>query len=147
MKKFKFKLEPVLKYKKILKDKQLAQFGQAQSAYREVEQDIENIKTAQKDTQQLMIDQAQTGFDLLSHETKELYINKLNTDLHREKVRLAKRRQRLELEQKKLIHIAKDEKGIEILKEKAVEEFKSELLYEQIKEIDDLISSRFRVES
>ena len=58
---------------------------------------------------------------------------------------MAKRKKLVQVEQKKLVDYSKDEKGIEILKENAFEEYKKELLAEEIKEIDDIVSTRFRV--
>jgi flagellar biosynthesis chaperone FliJ len=43
------------------------------------------------------------------------------------------------------VQYSRDEKGLEIMKENALEDYKKELLQEEIKEIDDLVSTRFRV--
>ena len=145
MKKFKFRLDAVLKYKKILKDKQLAQLNKAMSAYKDVENRINDLNQKQEDVYNSMVQNAQDGFNLSHHQGKEIVNQKILHEMNVEKVRLAKRQKLVQVEQKKLISYSKDEKGIEILKENALEDYKQELLAEEIKEIDDIVSTRFRV--
>ncbi len=145
MKKFKFRLDAVLKYKKILKDKQLAQYNKALGAYKDVENKIIDLEQQQENVYSSMVQNAQDGFSLMQHQGKEIVNQKILHEMNVEKVRLAKRRKLVQVEQKKLVGYAKDEKGIEILKENALEEYKQELLAEEIKEIDDIVSTRFRV--
>ena len=145
MKKFKFRLDAVLKYKKILKDKQLAQLNKAMSAYKDVENRINDLHQKQEDVYTSMVQNAQDGFNLSQHQGKEIVNQKILHEMNVEKVRLAKRQKLVQVEQKKLISYSKDEKGIEILKENALEDYKQELLAEEIKEIDDIVSTRFRV--
>ncbi|MCH2228516.1 MAG: flagellar export protein FliJ [Candidatus Caenarcaniphilales bacterium] len=145
MKKFKFRLDAVLKYKKILKDKQLAQLNKAMSAYKDVENRINDLNQKQEDVYNSMVQNAQDGFNLSQHQGKEIVNQKILHEMNVEKVRLAKRQKLVQVEQKKLISYSKDEKGIEILKENALEDYKQELLAEEIKEIDDIVSTRFRV--
>ena len=145
MKKFKFRLDAVLKYKKILKDKQLAQLNKAMSAYKDVENRINDFNQKQEDVYNSMVQNAQDGFNLSQHQGKEIVNQKILHEMNVEKVRLAKRQKLVQVEQKKLISYSKDEKGIEILKENALEDYKQELLAEEIKEIDDIVSTRFRV--
>ncbi|NQY78942.1 MAG: flagellar export protein FliJ [Candidatus Caenarcaniphilales bacterium] len=145
MKKFKFRLDAVLKYKKILKDKQLAQYNKALGAYKDVENKINDLEQQQENVYSSMVQNAQDGFSLIQHQGKEIVNQKLHHEMNVEKVRLAKRKKLVQVEQKKLVGYAKDEKGIEILKENALEEYKQELLAEEIKEIDDIVSTRFRV--
>ena len=145
MKKFKFRLDAVLKYKKILKDKQLAQLNKAMSAYKDVENRINDLNQKQEDVYTSMVQNAQDVFNLSQHQGKEIVNQKILHEMNVEKVRLAKRQKLVQVEQKKLISYSKDEKGIEILKENALEDYKQELLAEEIKEIDDIVSTRFRV--
>lgn len=145
MKKFKFRLDAVLKYKKILKDKQLAQYNKALGAYKDVENKITDLEQQQDNIYSSMVQNAQDGFCLIQHQSKEIVNQKLNHEMNVEKVRLAKRKKLVQVEQKKLVSYAKDEKGIEILKENAFEEYRKELLDDEIKEIDDIVSTRFRV--
>ena len=145
MKKFKFRLDAVLKYKKILKDKQLAQLNKAMSAYKDVENRINDLNQKQEDVYNSMVQNAHDGFNLSQHQGKEIVNQKILHEMNVEKVRLAKRQKLVQVEQKKLISYSKDEKGIEILKENALEDYKQELLAEEIKEIDDIVSTRFRV--
>lgn len=145
MKKFKFRLDAVLKYKKILKDKQLAQYNKALGAYKDVENKIIDLEQQQENVYSSMVQNAQDGFSLMQHQGKEIVNQKILHEMNVEKVRLAKRKKLVKVEQKKLVGYAKDEKGIEILKENALEEYKQELLAEEIKEIDDIVSTRFRV--
>lgn len=145
MKKFQFRLDAVLKYKKILKDKQLAQYNKALQGYREIEDKITAIDDKQEEVYHTMIQKAQEGFNLLDHQSKEIFGQKLQHERNTETVRLAKRQKLVQVEQKKLVQYSRDEKGLEIMKENALEDYKKELLEEEIKEIDDLVSTRFRV--
>ena len=145
MKKFKFKLNTVLKYKKILKDKQLTQYNRALEAYNDVENQINRLDQEQQNIFDSMVQSAQAGFNLSQHQGYEFYNQKIIYQKNLEKVRLAKRRKLVQVEQKKLIDYSKDEKGIEILKDNTFREYKKELLAEEIKEIDDIVCTRFRV--
>lgn len=144
MKKFKFKLDAVLKYKKILKEKQLAQYNKAMQGYREIEEKIGALDEKQNEVYNSMIQIAKEGFNLLDHQSKEIFSQKVQHERNVETVRLAKRQKLVQVEQKKLVQYAQDEKGLEILKENALEDYKNELLQEEIKEIDDIVSTRFR---
>ncbi len=145
VKKFQFRLDAVLKYKKILKDKQLAQYNKAMQGYREIEDKITSLDAKQEEVYQSMIQRAQEGFNLLDHQSKEIFNQKIQHERNTETIRLAKRQKLVQGEQKKLVEYSRDEKGLEILKEAALEDYKKELLAEEIKEIDDLVSTRFRV--
>ena len=111
MKKFKFRLDAVLKYKKILKDKQLAQYNKALGAYKDIENKINDLEQQQEDVYNSMLQNAQDGFSLINHQSKEIVNQKIHHEMNVEKVRLAKRKKLVQVEQKNLLAMQKMKKG------------------------------------
>ena len=88
MKKFKFRLDTVLKYKKILKDKQLAQYNRALEAFNDVQNQINHLDQEQENVFSSMVQSAQEGFNLNQHQGYEFYNQKIVHQKNLEKVRL-----------------------------------------------------------
>lgn len=142
MKRFKFRLEPVLKYRKIIKDQQEARLVRAQMACRETEADLEALKNKKAEAQAQMAENAKLGFSLIEHEASEIYNKKLDKERSVEKVRLAKRHKAIEFERKKLVKASIEEKSIEKLKDKQKKLYQAEFLQWEMKQIDDLVNTR-----
>ncbi|MBT6843602.1 MAG: flagellar export protein FliJ [Candidatus Melainabacteria bacterium] len=144
-KKFKYKFETLLRLKKILKDLQESKLARANLAHQETEQYIQALTDKQHQTYEQMIENHGDGFSLVDHQNQEAYNYKIIGERSKEIVRLAKRERSRDIEQKRFAEHAKSHKGIEKLKDTAFELHQKELLDTEMKQIDDLVISRYRV--
>ncbi len=146
-KKFKFKLETVLKLRKILKDQQETRLAHANRACQETQAHIDSLNQEQRITYQYMIDNVEQGFSLVDQRNQEAFNAKIIGERARENVRLAKREKAKEFEKARYVRQAQAFKAIEKLKARALELHQKELLDEEMKQIDDLVNSRYRAEN
>lgn len=144
-KKFKFRLQTVLKYRQILKDQQEAKLMTAESARQQTEADIQELDDKRHQNYQSMIENLESGFSLQDQLNHESFNKSILYDKSKEKARLAKRIKAVDFEKAKLLKHNIDLKSIEKLKDKAINLHQKELLQEEMKQIDDLVNSRHRV--
>lgn len=145
-KKFKFKLESVLKIRKIKKDQQEVKLSQANRAYNETQAYIAALNDKQHEVYAYMIKNTEQGFSLTDHQNNESFNAKIITERSKEHVRLAKREKAKEFERVRYIKLAQGLKAIEKLQTKALELHQKDLLDEEMKQIDDLVNTRYRVQ-
>lgn len=143
--KFKYKFDTLLRLKKILKDLQETKLARANKAYQETENYIEGLNQKQHETYMKMIENAKQGFSLIDQQNHEAFNYKILAEKSKETVRLAKRDKTREIEQKRFAEYAKGHKAIDKLKDRALELHQKELLNQEMKQIDDLVISRYRV--
>jgi flagellar FliJ protein len=144
-KKFKFRLQTVLKYRQILKDQQEAKLMTAESARKQTEADIQELDDKRHLNYQSMIENLESGFSLQDQLNHESFNKSILYDKSKEKARLAKRIKAVDFEKAKLLKHNIDLKSIEKLKDNAINLHQKELLQEEMKQIDDLVNSRHRV--
>ena len=144
-KKFKFRLQTVLKYRQILKDQQEARLMQAEAARQQTQEDIDALDKVRSQTYESMVENLESGFNLQDQLNHEQFNKSILYDKSKEKARLAKRIKAVEFEKVKLVRNNIDLKSIEKLKDNAKKLHQKELLEEEMKQIDDLVNSRHRV--
>lgn len=140
MAKFNYKLQSVLDVKQKLENQEKIAFGLAAA----------KLQEEQEKLQQLMIQKA--GYDKQARKLVEGNINLLEINACRRAVETMKTRIRaqmfevhkaekqLEIVRQRLNEVMIERKTYEKLREKKFEEFKQELLYEEKKEVDELVS-------
>jgi flagellar export protein FliJ len=146
MKKFKFKLSAVLRYREILKDLQEAKVIRANNACNETELELKHLEGRQHKVYETMVENAEHKFSLDDHRDYQAYNQMIIAERSKEKTRLAKRKKTLDYENNRLIKNSKDLKAMEKLKDKALELHQKDLLALEMKQIDDLVNSRYRAE-
>jgi flagellar export protein FliJ len=144
VKKFKFKLQPILRYRQILKDLQEAKVIRANQACNETERDLDKLQVRQHLVYESMIENAEEAFSLDAHRNYQTYNHMIINERSKEKTRLAKRKKSHEFEQKKFINTSKNLKAIEKLQDKALELHQKEILKLEMKQMDDLVNGRYR---
>ncbi len=145
-KKFKFRLQAVLRYREILKDSQEARLMQASKSYNETQQAISVLDDKQDQVYQGMVESAQQGFSLVDHLSKETFNKMITYEKSKEKARLAKRLKAVQFEQKRFIDYAKKFKTMEKLQSKAFELYQKDVQDEENKLLDDLVNNRHRAQ-
>ncbi len=143
MKRFDFKLEKILKYRELLKDAQQVKVMRAEDARKQTVAEINALSQERERVYQAMIENAEQGFSLVAQQGQETFNRKIEFDQNKEKLRLVKRMKSLEIEKQKLLRLAKNEKGLEKLKDKAKDLHDKECLSLEMKQIDDLTNTRF----
>jgi flagellar protein FliJ len=146
VKKFKFKLESVLRYKEILRDVQKGKFAIANQSYLETKDYIDSLDRKKQAVYLEMIESAEQGFSLIDQQNKESFNQKITAERTKELMRLAKRKKALDYEREKLVRFSRDQMGIEKLKDKAKQLHQKEFLDQEMKQIDDLVNSRYGIE-
>jgi flagellar export protein FliJ len=146
-KKFKFKLEAVLRYRQILRNMQEARLMQANNACRETEEFIGFLDDKQHKVYEAMVENLEQGFSLVEQNCSETYQRMLLSEKAKENARLAKRKKAQEFEKLRYIDYSKQYKAIDTLKDQAIVLHQKELLDEEMKQIDDLVNTRYRAES
>lgn len=140
MAKFQYKLQSVLDIKQKLEEQEKIEFGLAMA----------KLSEEQEALQKLMIQKA--GYDRQARKLLQGDINLLEVNACRRAVETMKARIRsqmmnvrqaekqMEAVRKRLNEVMIERKTYEKLREKKFEEFKQELLYEEKKEVDELVS-------
>jgi flagellar export protein FliJ len=146
-KKFKFKLEAVLRYRQILRNIQEARLMQANNACRETEEFISSLDDKHHKAYEAMIENLEQGFSLVEQNSTEIYQRMLMSDKAKENARLARRKKAQEFEKLRYIDYSKQFKAIDTLKDQAMSLHQKELLDLEMKQIDDLLNMRYRAES
>jgi hypothetical protein len=101
MKRFKFKLEKILKYRKLLKDVQEAKVLRAEEAKRATIEDLKGLDGERARVYDAMIENAEQGFSLIVQQGQETFNKKIEFDKNKEKIRLLKRTKAAEIERQK----------------------------------------------
>ncbi len=143
MKQFKFKLEKILKYRKLLKDAQQGKLVRAEEARDQTVAELKELDLEREDLYQAMVENAEQGFSLVAQQGQETFNRKIEFDKNKEKIRLAKRTKAVEIEKQKLIKLARNEKVMEKFKDKAKDLHRKDCLSLEMKQIDDLTNTRF----
>lgn len=143
MKRFNFKLEKILKYRKIIKDLQQIKVNRAAKLEDETKKYLDELDIERHAVYESMISNIGDGFSLVHQQGQETINRKLDFEKSKEKIRLVKRKKALEVEQNKLVKANQNEKTISKLKDKAKELHTKECLYLEMKQIDDLSNTRF----
>lgn len=146
-KKFKFKLEAVLRYRQIIKDTQEARLMQANNACRETEEYISFLDSKRHEVYQGMAENLEQGFSLVEQQSSETYNRMVLGEKAKENARLAKRKKAQEFEKIRYIDYSKKHRAIDRLKDQAIELHQKEILDEEMKQIDDLVNTRYRADN
>lgn len=146
-KRFKFKLGAVLKYRQILRDMQEAKLIQANNACIETEEYIEFLDKKRNNATEELIKNLEQGFSLIDQQNSDSYCKMVLSEKAKENARLARRKKAQEFEKVRYIDYSKKHKAIDLLKDKALELHRKEILSEEMKQIDDLVNTRYRADN
>jgi len=136
MKRFKFNLEKVLQLRQFKEEECKLALGQAISALNKIENDIKETALKRYNAN------AQRFNDTMEMLSWENYIVRL--DLETEQLTEKAAQAQIVVEQKRAIYMEalRDLKAIEKLKEKQKQEYRKEVLYDEMNQVDELTTSR-----
>lgn len=144
MAKFVFKMESILSIKYKLEDQAKAEYGMEIAKLREEERKLE-VLIAKKEAYQDALTQAvQDALVIREIKVLENSVENAKYNINVQKFVIKHQQQRVDQAREKLDNAMKERKTFEKLKEKAFEQFKLEIEAQERKEIDELVSFRFR---
>lgn len=140
MAKFHYKLQSILDIKEKLESQEKIAYGQAVMKLQEEQEKLQKliIQKAGYDKQARML--VEGSINLLEINSCRKAIETMKTRIRTQMIEVHKAEQNLNLVRKRLNQVMVERKTYEKLREKEFDEFKQELLYEEKKEVDELVS-------
>lgn len=142
MKKFKFRLEPLMRYREFLERQKQLEVAKARSDVLSCEQSIEQTRIAFSETVNLLEDDLGKGMDAVRFLRVKNYLSGLESFENTEKERRSKLIGILTQRQKELEKKSIEKKAIEKLKLRQKEEYYTVMNKEEQKSLDDIIILR-----
>jgi flagellar FliJ protein len=140
MKKFKFSLESVLKYRSFLEKEARQALMSINLDISECEENIESIKYKRILLYKELEEETDKGITIEYFNMYQNYISSVDQRLENEKARLIKLLREKDLRTLKLIEARKQKEALEKLKAKKKSQYIEEMLYEEQKELDEISS-------
>ncbi|MFG6348450.1 MAG: flagellar export protein FliJ [Lachnospiraceae bacterium] len=144
MAKFIFKMESILSVKTKLEDQAKAEYGIETMKLREEEHKLTLLENRKSGFEQQLFEAVSDRLVILSIKRLEDSVENLKYNIKLQIIVIRKQEERVAQARAKLDNAMKERKIYEKLKEKAFEEFKAEVNAQEQKEIDQLVSFRFR---
>lgn len=144
MAKFIFKMESILSIKTKLEDQAKAEYGIEVMKLREEEHKLTLLENRRRGFEQQLFEAVSDRLVILSIKRLEDSVENLKYNIKLQIVVIRQQEGRVAKARAKLDNAMKERKIYEKLKEKAFEEFKAEINAAEQKEIDQLVSFRFR---
>ncbi|MCI8746671.1 MAG: flagellar export protein FliJ [Lachnospiraceae bacterium] len=144
MAKFIFKMESILSVKTKLEDQAKAEYGIETMRLREEEHKLMLLENRKSGFEQQLFEAVSDRLVILSIKRLEDSVENLKYNIKLQIIVIRKQEERVAQARAKLDNAMKERKIYEKLKEKAFEEFKAEVNAQEQKEIDQLVSFRFR---
>ena len=144
MAKFIFKMESILSVKTKLEDQAKAEYGIETMKLREEEHKLMLLENRKSGFEQQLFEAVSDRLVILSIKRLEDSVENLKYNIKLQIIVIRKQEERVAQARAKLDNAMKERKIYEKLKEKAFEEFKAEVNAQEQKEIDQLVSFRFR---
>lgn len=140
MKKFKFKLESVLKYKDFLEKQAKQALMTINVDIRECEENIEEIRVKRSRLVNEVEKETEKGIAIELFQMFQNYIGAIENNLEKERNRLKLLFEEKDLRTLKLIEAKKEKEAIAKLKANKKKKFMEEMIYEEQKELDEISS-------
>lgn len=142
--KFKFKLEPVLKHRKIKEDIAKKDYAEAESKVQECLSVINSYYNQIEETRSLSLERQQLGGSVTAYlDFNSDLILGIKIKIEIEKLKVRDLMQVAEEKKEILIEARREKKIVESLKQKKMEEFKKLQKKHEQKQIDEMVSQRY----
>lgn len=147
MAKFIFKMQNILAVKYKLEDQAKSRYGMAMTKLREEEKILEGLQLRRNQYEMQLkekVADTTTGLHIMEIRQLEDAVETMKYKITIQKLALNRAMHQVELARMQLDEAMKERKTYEKLREKAFEEFKKEVESEERKEVDELVSFKFR---
>lgn len=142
MKKFKFQLDTVLRYKGQVLDTRLSEHGQVLAQVNRQEEVLEQARDNLYGYLQEYREKQAQGMTVIDAMRYQMGIEVLEKDVQREEEKLERLRQLEEEKRARVVEAKQETSTLERLKEIKLGEYNSAMAKEEEKRIDDLVGSR-----
>lgn len=143
MKKFEFRLQDVLKVRRMQEKIAQKEFSKVYFKHQKEVNTLRNLYDMVKDTVNALKIKEQKGFNQIEYRAHMDYIGKLNLDIDLQRINVSKSEREVEKERVKLLEAVKKRKILENLREKKLEEYTYELNLDEQKLLDDAATRMF----
>ena len=147
MAKFIFKMESILSVKQKLEDQAKAEYSIEIIKLRQEEEKLDELKKRKSEYQTKLYDAVMDTLDILKIKILEDSVENIKYNIKLQLIVIANQQKNVDRAREKLDNAMKERKTYEKLKEKAFEEFKEQINAEEQKEINELVSFKFRTGS
>ncbi|MBO5302605.1 MAG: flagellar export protein FliJ [Lachnospiraceae bacterium] len=140
MAKFQYKLQSILDIKEKLESQEKIAYGQAAAKLLEEQEKLQKLMIQKAGYDKKARKLVEGSIDILEINTCRKAIETMKTHIRTQMIEVHKAEQQLDIVRKRLNQVMIERKTYEKLREKKFDEFKQELLYEEKKEVDELVS-------
>ncbi|MBR3770933.1 MAG: flagellar export protein FliJ [Clostridium sp.] len=145
MAKFVYGMQNLLNLKEKLEEQQKAAFGMAKAKLDAEEQKLAELYGKKEYYQEALVNCFSSKLDLLSIKKNEDALKVVQIKIEQQIIMVKQAERQLEIARIQLTEAMKERKTHEKLREKAFETFKSELIQEENKETDELVSFKYGI--
>lgn len=143
MAKFIYSMQNILNLKEKLEEQKKAAFGLAKSKLDEEQNKLDNLYMKKNHYQLQLIECFSSRLDLLNIKKNEEALKVVQIKIEQQCIVVKQAERQVELARIQLTEAMKERKTHEKLREKAFEAFKREVLHEESKEVDELVSFKY----
>ena len=143
MAKFVYSMQNLLNLKEKLEEQKKAAFGLAKSKLDEEQNKLEDLYRKKDHYQLQLIECFSSRLDLMNIKKNEEALKVVQIKIEHQCIVVKQAERQVELARIQLTEAMKERKTHEKLREKAFEAFKSEVIHEEGKEVDELVSSKY----
>lgn len=143
MAKFIYSMQNILNLKEKLEEQKKAAFGLAKSKLDEEQNKLDNLYMKKNHYQLQLIECFSSHLDLMNIKKNEEALKVVQIKIEQQCIVVKQAERQVELARIQLTEAMKERKTHEKLREKAFEAFKSEVLHEESKEVDELVSFKY----
>lgn len=137
-------MQSILSIKEKLEEQAKAEYGLEAAKLREEEQKLEQLIARKEAYQESLKEAVQDTLDIRQIKELEDCVEHAKYTINVQRFVIRQQQERVDLAREKLDNAMKERKTYEKLREKAFEQFKIEIEAQERKEIDELVSFRFR---
>ena len=147
MAKFIFKMESILSVKEKLEEQAKAEYSIEIMKLRQEEEKLDELEKRKNAYQTRLYEAVMDTLNISEIKILEDSVENIKYNIKLQLIVIANQQKNVDRAREKLDNAMKERKTYEKLKEKAVEEFKEQINAEEQKEINELVSFRFRTGS
>ncbi len=140
MAKFRYRMQNILEIKEKLEEQEKIAYGIANRKLLEEQEKLQRLLIRKSDYESKLKELTSGSLDLLEIQTCKRAIDSMKVAIRDQMIAVHTAQRNLEIARKKLNDVRKDRKAHENLKEKAFDAFKEEILAEESKATDELVS-------
>lgn len=143
MAKFVYGMQNLLNLKEKLEEQKKAAFGTAKAKLDEEQGKLDDLYRKKEYYQNALVACFSSKLDLPSIKKNEEAIKVIDINIEYQTILVKQAERQVEMARIQLTEAMKERKTHEKLRERAFEEFKSELIHEENKEVDELVSFKY----